>query len=641
MLGEQIRQERLRLAIPILGALLLLNGVVGMLAWQNRQARLEAAALQTEHAAQIVMQRSEAKLRQLDDLLSGISEVLAVRQGVPAKPDLYVHRLLERRNTLTDGVHWIFLVRPDGFLAESSRQFPVLPVNVADREYFSRQLEHWDQGLYLGAPLRSRLQGESFIPVSRRVSNDGGLFLGVATAGLNPDALLELIRDQSQSLPAGFQAGIFLPEGIALVCLGMSCDTAGLQASPLFTRFLPGEAKTGEVRGVPLLDQTAVVGSYGRSQVYPLVVAVQVPQALVHKEWLQQMRQQAPAALVLNLALVALALVAHRQFRRRRDALHALERANQELERRVAERTDLLQASEARARAFMNTARDAVVVINDRQRILEFNPAAERMFGYQGSEVLGQDLSLLMPEEMAELHARQVDESPLQEGGHQMGKGQEIQALRRDGSRFPVEVSVGSTLVGSEPVHVGILRDITERKEAEWQLQRLATVDGLTGVFNRRAFMEQGEQMLALARRYDWPLAVLMLDADYFKKVNDSYGHHVGDQLLRLLAERVGAALRSTDILGRLGGEEFGLVLPETGAQGAAELGQRLLRVVREASLPLEDGGVLRFTVSIGGATLEAGDGCLDDLFRRADACLYQAKDGGRDRLELALPGQG
>lgn len=641
MLGEQIRQERLRLAIPILGALLLLNGVIGMLAWQDRQARLEAAALQTEHAAQIVMQRSEAKLRQLDDLLTGISEVLAVRQGVPAKPDLYVHRLLVRRNTLTDGVHWIFLVRPDGFLAESSRQFPVLPVNVADREYFSRQLEHWDQGLYLGAPLRARLQGESFVPVSRRVSNDGGLFLGVAAAGLNPDALLELIRDQSQSLPAGFQAGIFLPEGIALACLGMSCDTAGLQASPLFARFLPGEAETGAVRGAPLLDQTAVVGSYGRSQVYPLVVAVQVPQALVHQEWLQQMRQQAPAALILNLALVALARVAHRQFRRRRDALHALERANQELERRVAERTDLLQASEARARAFMNTARDAVVVINDRQRILEFNPAAERMFGYQGSEVLGQDLSLLMPEEMAELHARQVGESPLLEGGHQMGKGREIQALRRDGSRFPVEVSVGSTLVGSEPVHVGILRDITERKEAEWQLQRLATVDGLTGVFNRRAFMEQGEQMLALARRYDWPLAVLMLDADYFKKVNDSYGHHVGDQLLRLLAERVGAALRSTDILGRLGGEEFGLVLPETGAQGAAELGQRLLRVVREASLPLEDGGVLRFTVSIGGATLEAGDGCLDDLFRRADACLYQAKDGGRDRLELALPGQG
>lgn len=632
MLGEQIRQERLRLAIPILGALLLLNGVIGMLAWQDRQARLEAAALQARLATQIVMQRSEAKLRHLNDLLTGIGEVLVARQGVPAKPDLYVHRLLVRRNALTDGVHWIFLVRPDGFLAESSRQFPVLPVNVADREYFVRQVETWDQGLYLGAPLQSRLRGESFIPVSRRVSNDGGLFLGVAAAGLNPDALLELIR--AQSLPPGFQAGIFLPEGIALACLGMSCDTAGLQASPLFARFLPGEAETGEVRGAPLLDQTAAVGSYGRSQVYPLVVAVQVPQALVHQEWLQQMRQQAPAALVLNLALVA-----HRQFRR--DALHALERANQELERRVAERTDLLQASEARARAFMNTARDAVVVINDRQQILEFNPAAEQMFGYQGSEVLGQDLSLLMPEEMAEAHARQVGESTLQESAQRIGKGQEIQALRRDGSRFPVEVSVGSALVGSEPVHVGILRDITERKEAEWQLQRLATVDGLTGVFNRRAFMEQGEQMLALARRYDWPLAVLMLDADYFKKVNDSYGHHVGDQLLRLLAERIGAVLRSTDILGRLGGEEFGLVLPETGAQGAAELGQRLLRVVREASLPLEDGGVLRFTVSIGGATLEAGDGCLDDLFRRADACLYRAKHGGRDRLELALPGQG
>ena len=204
MLGDQIRRERLRLAIPILGALLLLNGVIGTLAWQDRQARLEAAALQARLATQIVMQRSEAKLRHLNDLLTGIGEVLVARQGVPAKPDLYVHRLLVRRNALTDGVHWIFLVRPDGFLAESSRQFPVLPVNVADREYFVRQVETWDQGLYLGAPLRARLQGESFIPVSRRVSNDGGLFLGVvagATHGLR-SAVLNHILDTLLSIPS-------------------------------------------------------------------------------------------------------------------------------------------------------------------------------------------------------------------------------------------------------------------------------------------------------------------------------------------------------------------------------------------------------------------------------------------------------
>lgn len=632
-LTEQMRRAGKLLGLGALAALLLLNGVLAFLAWRDREERFSEAEILARHASRMVLQRAETKMRQVDYLLTGISEVLAARGGISGHADLYVHRLLVRRNALAEGVRWLFLVRPDGVLAEHSQEFPAVPLDLSDREYFVQQVEHWDLGLYIGEPLTSRRNGEAFIPVSRRVTNDGGLFVGVIAAGINPDGLRALL--EAQGLPEGFESGIFLDHGVALACHGMTCEDASLAAQPLFARYLP-QQRQGAVRAAPLLGNDAVMGHFEASERYPLVVAIQVPEALIHAAWVDGIRGRLPAVLGLNLALAALVLLAYRQFGRRREAVYALEAANRELEQRVEERTAQLQQSEARARAFMNTAMDGVVVIDGESRILEFNRAAEQMFGYRAAEVVGQDLGLLMPEGMEAAHGQYVADAMGKETTRRMGRGREVQGRRRDGSRFPIEVTVGSTEQEQGALHVGIIRDITERKEAEWQLQRLATLDGLTGVFNRRALMEQGEQLFDLARRYQWDLSVVMLDADHFKSINDNHGHHVGDEVLKLLAGRTGAILRSTDILGRLGGEEFGIILPETGPEGALELGQRLLQQVRASRLPLQDGRELGFTVSMGVASLTAADADLDALFRRADAALYAAKRGGRDRLEVA-----
>lgn len=632
-LTEQMRRAGKLLGLGALAALLLLNGVLAFLAWRDREERFSEAEILARHASRMVLQRAETKMRQVDYLLTGISEVLAARGGISGHADLYVHRLLVRRNALAEGVRWLFLVRPDGVLAEHSQEFPAVPLDLSDREYFVQQVEHWDLGLYIGEPLTTRRNGEAFIPVSRRVTNDGGLFVGVIAAGINPDGLRALL--EAQGLPEGFESGIFLDHGVALACHGMTCEDASLAAQPLFARYLP-QQRQGAVRAAPLLGNDAVMGHFEASERYPLVVAIQVPEALIHAAWVDGIRGRLPAVLGLNLALAALVLLAYRQFGRRREAVYALEAANRELEQRVEERTAQLQQSEARARAFMNTAMDGVVVIDGESRILEFNRAAEQMFGYRAADVVGQDLGLLMPEGMEAAHRQYVADAMGKETTRRMGRGREVQGRRRDGSRFPIEVTVGSTEQEQGALHVGIIRDITERKEAEWQLQRLATLDGLTGVFNRRALMEQGEQLFDLARRYQWDLSVVMLDADHFKSINDNHGHHVGDEVLKLLASRTGAVLRSTDILGRLGGEEFGIILPETGPEGALELGQRLLQQVRASRLPLQDGRELGFTVSMGVASLTAADADLDALFRRADAALYAAKRGGRDRLEVA-----
>jgi diguanylate cyclase (GGDEF)-like protein len=167
-------------------------------------------------------------------------------------------------------------------------------------------------------------------------------------------------------------------------------------------------------------------------------------------------------------------------------------------------------------------------------------------------------------------------------------------------------------------------------------LRALATTDALTGIANRGHLMNAGAQEYARARRYGQDLAVLMLDIDRFKSVNDRWGHPTGDQVIRVVAQTLGSLARGQDLGGRLGGEEFALLLPATSLAGARTIAERLRQNVQDSeSVRTADGEVVRFTVSIGVAALTAQDRDFDSLLQRADRALYLAKDGGRNRVEL------
>jgi len=165
------------------------------------------------------------------------------------------------------------------------------------------------------------------------------------------------------------------------------------------------------------------------------------------------------------------------------------------------------------------------------------------------------------------------------------------------------------------------------------EVNRLATLDGLTNTHNRRHFMELAQHEFDKARRFGHPLTAMMLDVDHFKRINDRHGHHVGDQVLRVLAERCKAALRSVDVLGRYGGEEFAILLPGTSQHNAATvLAERIRKKVAEEPVTTDD-GVVKVTVSVGVAALDPDMRNPGDLFKRADAALYEAKQAGRNRV--------
>lgn len=168
----------------------------------------------------------------------------------------------------------------------------------------------------------------------------------------------------------------------------------------------------------------------------------------------------------------------------------------------------------------------------------------------------------------------------------------------------------------------------------EYELEKQATTDSLTGIFNRGHFLKCAQIELDRAQRYNHALVLLMLDIDHFKQINDSYGHRVGDETLRQFSRLCQENLRSTDVFGRIGGEEFAILLPETDPKTAENVAQRLRQELSQLIIPTEKNSV-HFTVSIGLALLRRNDD-IDSLMQRADTALYQAKREGRNRVILS-----
>jgi diguanylate cyclase (GGDEF)-like protein/PAS domain S-box-containing protein len=179
------------------------------------------------------------------------------------------------------------------------------------------------------------------------------------------------------------------------------------------------------------------------------------------------------------------------------------------------------------------------------------------------------------------------------------------------------------------------LNDISQRKEMEAELFRQASTDALTGISNRRYFQNQAEQEVRRSRRFARDMTVMMIDIDHFKPINDTYGHAAGDAVIQAVVKRAIESLRQSDFIGRIGGEEFAVVLPETALDAAYEVADRLRAHIQEKPTIAEHTAV-DCTVSVGVAQLSAQDGGIDDLLHRADTALYAAKNKGRNRVERA-----
>jgi diguanylate cyclase (GGDEF)-like protein/PAS domain S-box-containing protein len=289
-----------------------------------------------------------------------------------------------------------------------------------------------------------------------------------------------------------------------------------------------------------------------------------------------------------------------------------------------------LEASKIELKSIFDQLPDAFYRTNMQGIITMISPSCFDILGYRQEVMLG----TLMANYYETPEERQKVVQAIANGG---GKPITVEAGLRHKNGSIIWISTNSIVRfgpdGKAVCIEGIARDISERKRMEDQLTTLSRTDELTGVHNRSYFMHKSEEVIQIMTRYARPASMMMMDLDHFKKINDNFGHHIGDLALIAFARACRDEIRDSDVLGR---QEFGLLLPETTIQSAQLLAERIRKVTAAIEIPL-DNQTIKITVSIGLVALGPEDQSLDSVMRRSDRAMYQAKEKGRNQVVTLL----
>lgn len=292
---------------------------------------------------------------------------------------------------------------------------------------------------------------------------------------------------------------------------------------------------------------------------------------------------------------------------------------------------DQLRESEQNYRRLFENMQDVYYRTDAQGVVQHVGPGVRRVLGYEPHEIEGRTAESYYPQssDRDAFKAAIVEKGEVSDFPGQM--------VRRDGTVIDISISSHALYdhAGNFAGVEGIYRDVTQRKNLERELQRLATTDMLTGMANRRAFLERAESAYAHSLGSGEPLTLLMLDLDHFKTINDRFGHLEGDRALVEFARAARSQLRATDVVGRLGGEEFGVLLPLTSMDEGMEVARRILESVRALELRDETGQAYALTASLGISTFHTADRSVRDLLDRADQALYRAKHQGRNQIAV------
>lgn len=304
---------------------------------------------------------------------------------------------------------------------------------------------------------------------------------------------------------------------------------------------------------------------------------------------------------------------------------HALSSLNEEL-----------QLREQTYRGIFENATEGIYRTDAQGTLLEVNTALANMLGYDSAE---EYLSRVTEIGTAFNNHHALGQYNEMLKSKQVVKGMQAKLRCAEGETVWAEINAG--VIESQSAEgkqiagvVGVIADITERKRMMREMCRLARTDCLTSLWNRGYLVELAAQEIARCKRFGNDLSILLVDVDYFKRVNDRFGHDVGDKVLVGVADTLRETLREVDVIARFGGEEFVVMLPDTGLQAAQQAARRVRNAMREQIFAYEQKQPIKVTVSIGVTAYQDASTSLDLLLKRADTAMYSAKHKGRDRVE-------
>jgi diguanylate cyclase (GGDEF)-like protein/PAS domain S-box-containing protein len=290
---------------------------------------------------------------------------------------------------------------------------------------------------------------------------------------------------------------------------------------------------------------------------------------------------------------------------------------------------EALREREERLQGVLASVAEGIITVDEQGVIESANPAAERMFGYAKGKLVGLHVSKLMGSGLDDEPADQFA-SYLVDKAKLAGRSVESTGYRAEGGHFPLEISVAELRYSKGRLFTGILRDISERKENEERIKRLAHHDTLTGLPNRNLLNDRITHALARVRRHGGRMAVLYVDLDKFKPINDTLGHEAGDAVLREVARRLNHCVRSSDTVSRVGGDEFVVVVEEIGRPNEAAMVAR--KIIEALGTPVVyQGHDCRVGASIGIAVFPDDGNTMEEVSKAADMAMYRVKHSGRN----------
>lgn len=294
-----------------------------------------------------------------------------------------------------------------------------------------------------------------------------------------------------------------------------------------------------------------------------------------------------------------------------------------------------LQLSEARQKAIFSTAVDGIITIDRDSIMRSVNPSVTRLFGWESHELIGQNVKMLMPTPHRAMHHQYLENYLNGQPAKVIGIGRETMGQRKDGSTFPIRLAVGEIRVEEITKFVGFITDISEQKRIEQLLEREATHDALTNLANRRLLTLALPRFMTRTERSGLPFALLFIDLDGFKQVNDELGHDIGDELLKEVAQCLNQRVRSTDLVARLAGDEFVILLEDL--HNEAEAQQVAEQIRQSISCPMMlNGHQVTVGASIGITFYHKGCNLTGEaLLQKADRAMYRVKKNGKGSIAL------
>jgi len=667
---------RLTVLLPVLGglAVTVLVLVLATTLRTERAGYLAEAALVTRNLARVLEEQTARSIQTIDLALGHVADLLArTPAGRPAS-QADVTALLRARLAEVGGARAFFITDARGRVIHDTEVPAALGLDVSDRDYFRQHRAGTapHDHLYAGKPIESRTSGRPFMPLSRRLTGPDGSFAGVVVAIVEPryfervfasvdvglNGLINLRHWEGELIarvPHREAAiGRVIPSTAVIRDQILVQGTAAGELRSIFdgvnriytARRVPGRpfivwvgvSVTGRDGSVSMMNAAAerLHGPARQGQpLEPVGWWTHSGQRVGSAEWAlaRALRTSEPA---LNEMVDILAPDGSR-----RTILHSavpIFTDHHGFHGAIAVDEDLtaqrdlvasLRESEARYEAMFENSIDAILLARPDGTILSANPEACRSLGYDEATLLSLERDQIVDPTSPGLAAMLAERDRT---GRVKG---EVTMIRRDGTRFPAELSSSLFIDRSgERKVVVVMRDITERKHSESRIQYLAFHDGLTGLPNRTLLDRRLRERLEAGADTPAPFALMLVDLDGFKLINDTLGHEVGDLLLKEVAERLRPEVDARDLVARLGGDEFVVLLDEpAGTDRATDVAHRILTTTaRPFALA---GQELHLTASIGISRHPCDGDDARTLLKSSDLAMYRAKEQGRNRLQF------